>query len=182
MVLLRTSAVRVRGPNTGKSTLAYAQHDTASQATLISQTLCDELNLETKTDSTATLRTLGDQTPVTKGRTNFELESLSTGEKFPMENAFVVPYFKDNENVLPHAVDTAGLENFREVNMPTIPDRKCIDVLIGQADNHLLTVLDERESVHPGKPSYVLARLGPIASGGRVPVESNSKPCTDVLA
>ena len=53
-------------------------------------------------------------------------------------------------------------------------------MLIGQADNHLLTVLDERESVHPGKPSYVLTRLGPIASGGRVPVESNSKPYTSL--
>ena len=89
-----------------------------------------------------------------------------------------MPYFNDDENVLPHAIDTAGLENFREVNIPTIPNRKCIDVLIGKADNHLLTVLDERESVHPGKPSYVLTRLGPIASGGRVPVESNSKPST----
>ena len=81
---------------------------------------------------------------------------------------------------MPHAVDTTGLENFREVNIPTIPDRKCIDVLIRQADNHLLTVLDERESIHPGKPSYVLIRLGPIASGGRVPVESNSKPYTSL--
>ena len=84
VVLLRTSAVRLRNPITGKSTMAYAQHDTASQATLISQTLCDELNLETKADSTATLRTLGDQTTVTKGRTNFKLESFSTGEKLPI--------------------------------------------------------------------------------------------------
>ena len=91
-----------------------------------------------------------------------------------------MPYFNDDENVLPHAVDTAGLENFREVNIPTIPERKCIDVLIGQADNHLLTVSVERESAHPGKPSYVLTRLGPIASGGRVPVASNSKPHTSL--
>ena len=74
---------------------------------------------------------MSDQTAVTKGSTNFELESLSTGEKFPIENAFVVPYFNDDENVFPHAVDTAGIENFREVKIPTIPERKCIDVLIG---------------------------------------------------
>ena len=104
VVLLRNSAVRMRNPNTVKSTLAYAQHDTASQATLSLQTLSDELNLETKTDSTATLRSLGDQTAVTKGRTNFELESLSPGEKFPIENAFVVHYFNDDENVLLHAI------------------------------------------------------------------------------
>ena len=81
-----------------------------------------------------------------------------------------MPYFNEDENVLPHAIDTVGLENFREVNIPTIPDRKCIDVLIGLADNHLLTVLNKRESIHLGKPSYVITRLSPIASGGRVPV------------
>ena len=53
-------------------------------------------------------------------------------------------------------------------------------MLIGQADHHLLTVLDERESAHPGKPSYVLTRLGLIASRGRVPVECNSKPYTSL--
>ena len=53
-------------------------------------------------------------------------------------------------------------------------------MLIGQAGIHLLTVLDERESAHPVKPSYVLTRLGSIASGGRVPVESNSKPYTSL--
>ena len=53
-------------------------------------------------------------------------------------------------------------------------------MLIGPAGNHLLTVLDERGSAHPVKPSYVLTRLGSIASGGRVPVESNSKPYTSL--
>ena len=33
--MLRTSAARVINPVIGKSTLPYAQHDTASQATLI---------------------------------------------------------------------------------------------------------------------------------------------------
>ena len=42
-VLLRTSAVRVINPRTGKSTLVYAQNDTASQVTLISKRLKDEL-------------------------------------------------------------------------------------------------------------------------------------------
>ena len=43
VVLLRTSAVIVINPDTGKSTLAYMQHDTASQATLISESLKTEL-------------------------------------------------------------------------------------------------------------------------------------------
>ena len=36
----------------------------------------------------------------------------------------------------------------------------------------LLTVLEERESIHPDDPNYVLTRLGPIASGGLIGVES----------
>ena len=44
-VLLRTSAVRVINPSTGRTTLVYAQHDTASQAILISERLKNELNL-----------------------------------------------------------------------------------------------------------------------------------------
>ena len=42
-VLLGTSAVKVINPGTGKATLAHAQHDTASQATLISKSLRNEL-------------------------------------------------------------------------------------------------------------------------------------------
>ena len=121
----------------------------------ISQILCDELNLETKTNSAATLYTLSDQNAVTKGRTYFELKFLSTIEKFPIENAFFVLYFNDHKNVLPRAVDITGLENFREVNILTISERKCIDMLIGQADSHLLTILDEREKAHSGKLNYV---------------------------
>ena len=67
------------------------------------------------------------------------------GRKVSHRECLCCSLFNDDENVLPHAEDTAGLENFKEVNIPTIPKRKCIDVLIGQADNHLLTVLDERE-------------------------------------
>ena len=46
-ILLRTSAVKVVNPRTGKATHAYAQHDTASQATLISESLKNELGLGT---------------------------------------------------------------------------------------------------------------------------------------
>ena len=173
VVLLRTSAVRVINPATGKSTLAYAQHDTASQATLVSERLRNELDLETICDSSVSIKTLSDQTAITTGRTNFNLESLSTGEDFFVKNALIVPNFCDDESVLPHSVDVAGLENFSNVEIPTIPERRSIDVLIGQADKNLLTVLSECENIDPDKPNFILTRLGPIASGGRVPAISN---------
>ena len=162
-----TTAVKVANPATGKSTVAYAQLDTASQATLISDSLKNELGLRIKTDHSVTLRTLADKTVPIEGRANFNLESLFTGEQFKIDNALVVPQFSDDENILPHVVEVSGLEHFVEVHIPVVPERGCVDVLIEQSDKALLAVLEERESVDPEEPNYVLTRLGPIASGGR---------------
>ena len=65
-------------------------------------------------------------------------------------------------------VDTSGLKHFDGVNIPTLPYKRCIDILIGQTDKFLLMVLEEREGIRPEDPNYVLTRLGPIASGGCV--------------
>ena len=62
----------------------------------------------------------------------------------------------------------AHLKYFLGVNIPTIPDRDKIDILIGQSDKELLVVLDERDGSNPEEPNFVLTRLGPIACGGRV--------------
>ena len=174
VVLLRTSAVRVINPNTGKSTLAYAQHDTASQVTLISDALKTELGLETNSDPNVKIRTLSDETVDCKGRTAFKLESLHTGEKFVIENALVVPKFSDDDSTLPHSVDVTELKHFQGTHVPVAPERNRIDVLIGQSDKLLLSVLEEREGASPEEPNYVLTRLGPIASGGRVSAFSGS--------
>ena len=104
LVMLRTSAVRVINPVTGKFTLAYAQHDAASQATLISKSLRDELGLATKTDYAIAIRTLAEQTMRSDGLTNFEIELLSNKETFLIKNALAVPDFVNDNNVLPHAV------------------------------------------------------------------------------
>ena len=64
-------------------------------------------------------------------------------------------------------MDVSGLEHFVGVHIPVAPERGRVDVLIGQSDKALLTVLKELEGVDPEEPNYVLTRLGPIASGGR---------------
>ena len=134
VVLLRTSAVRVFNHKTGKSTLAYAQHDTVSQVTLISNALETELGLETNSDPNVKIRTLSDETVDCKGRTAFNLESLHTGEKFVIENALVVPQFSDDDSTLPHSVDVTELKHFQGTHVAVAPKRNRIDVLIGQSD------------------------------------------------
>ena len=168
VVLLRTSAVKVVNPKTGKSVLAYAQHDTARQATLISENLKDELGLKALPDSTVKIRTFADCTVDSGGRTNFVFESLYSGEEFTNKDALVVPEFPDDDHSLPHAVDTAAFEHFSGVEFHVVPGCRRIDILIGQSDKTLLTVLDECEGTDPEEPNYVLTRLGPVASGGRI--------------
>ena len=95
-------------------------------------------------------------------------------DEFMIEDALVVPQFLDDAATLPHAVDTSGLLHFHGVDIPEAPDRERVDVLIGQSDKSLLTVLEERAGAHPEEPNYVLTRLGPVASGGTKPVELDS--------
>ena len=180
-VLLRTCAVRVVNSNTGCSTLAYAQHDTASQATLISDTLRNELGLEAIPDPSITIRTLADQAASCLGRTNFTLQSLVNNDEFEVEGALVVPRFSDDESTLPHAVDTSRLSHFEGIKVPVIHNRKCVDILIGQSDRALLAVLKELEGSSPHEPSLIFTRLGPIASGGRVSGNSRSLTALKVL-
>ena len=104
------------------------------------------------------------------------LQSLFySNEKFEIKKALVVPEFTDDERTLPHAVNAKNLDHFKGVEIPVIIERKSVDILIGQTDKLLLIVLEERESIHPDDPNYVLTRLGPIASGGLIGV--GSKPC-----
>ena len=177
-VLLRTSAVRVINQTTGCSTLAYAQHDTGLQATLISDSLREELGLEVTTDPFITIRTLADETASCIGKTDFSLESrlesLVTGDNYKITGALVVPAFSDDKSTLPHAVDTSKLKHFHGVEIPVIPERKCVDILIGQSDKALITVLKELEGSSLNEPNLVITRLGPIASGGRVQGSSKS--------
>ena len=142
----------------------------ASQATLISERLKNELDLNVDTKSAVTIRTLADQTTKSGGLAEFILQSLTTNEKFENKKALVVPEFTDDERTLPHAVNVKNLDHFKGVEIPVITERKSVDILIGQTDKLLLTVLEERESIHPDDPNYVLTRLGPIASGGLIGV------------
>ena len=104
MVLLRTCAVGVINPDSKKSTLACAQLDTASQATLISERLCNELGSK---------RTLGDFTTRCNEHSDFDLASLDDGKTYGIKRALIVSYFADDDNTLPHRINTSKLCHFR---------------------------------------------------------------------
>ena len=172
-VLLGTSAVRVINPRTGNSTLVYGQHDTASQVTVVSERLVNELDLNVNSDHVLNIRMLAEQTTKSAGFTELKLQSLTTNEVFEIKNALVVSNFIDNEGALPHSVNVRNLNHFKGVEIPEISYRKSIDILIRQTDILLLTVLKEREGLLRDEPNLVITRLGPIASGGCANLGSN---------
>ena len=131
---------------------------------LISESLKTELELNTNKDKAITISTL-------LWPRRFSVESLTTGETFRVRDALVVPDFTEDLNTLPHAVDTNGRKHLEGVEIPTIPQRKSIDILIGQTDKCLLTVIEEREGLNHDDPNYVFTRLGLIASGERLSVK-----------
>ena len=179
VVLLRTCAVRVINPDTKKSTLAYAQLDTASQATLISERLCNELGLKRKVNASTAIRTRGDCTTKCNGHSDFDLTSLADGNTLGIKGALIVSNFEVDENTLPHRIDTFKHSHFRGVQISVISYRKSVDLLIGQSDKFPLNVLEEREGFNSNEPNYVLTRLGPMASGGRMDIclnRINSRP------
>ena len=126
-----------------------------------------------QTENLNTVCTLAEDTVRYNGCTNFDLLSLNSGEKFTSKNALVALKFVDDENTLPHRVDTSNLKHFTGVKIPTLPYRKSVDILIRQSDKSLLMVLKRREGLDADEPNCVLTRLGPVASGGPMNVRSD---------
>ena len=79
------------------------------------------------------------------------------------------------------SVNVSKLDYFEGVHIPVAQERGRVDVLIGQSDKLLLTVLEERERVDPEESNYVLASLEPIASGGTVDKNSCSSQSLSAL-
>ena len=100
---------------------------------------------------------MAEQTSKSSGCTSL-LQSLATDEVFAVNNA-LVPNFEEDEKILPQAVNVKNLKHFKGVKIPTISNRKTIDILIGQSDKSLLAVIEERESLNAEEPNCVLTRF-----------------------
>ena len=107
--MLRTSAERALKAVTGQSILSYAQHDTVSQASLILESVKDELALASKKNHAMTISDLEKQTVRNRGFTNFKIQSLFNIEAFLIKIALVVPGSIDNEKVFPRTVNRVKL-------------------------------------------------------------------------
>ena len=132
LVHTRTNAVKVINLSSRRCAFVYAQHDTASQVTLILERLSNNLDLKMKDSLAIMINMLVEETMPATEVVQFNLESLTTKEVFAIKDAVVVPKFMDDEHVLPHKINTANLEHFEGVEIPTIPEVNSVDILIWQ--------------------------------------------------
>ena len=96
-------------------------------------------------NASTAIRTLGDFTTEYNGHLDFDLTSLANGKTYGIKGALIVSNYEDDENTLPHCIDTSKLSHFRGVQIPDISYRKGVDLLMGQSDKLLLTVLEGHE-------------------------------------
>ena len=78
-----------------------------------------------------------------------------------------MPDFVEEDGFLPHSANVSNLEHFKGVDTPTVSHRNRTDILIGQSDKALRAVSEERESLKPDEPNFVLTLLRPIARDGK---------------
>ena len=72
-------------------------------------------------------------------------------------------------------LNVRNLNYFKGVHVPIILRCKSINILIGQTDKLLLTIVKEREGLQD-EPNLVITLLGPIASSSRANLGSNFPP------
>ena len=107
-VFTRISAVRVINPGTGVSTLAYAQHDSGSEVTLVSASLADELSLRRGETSVVTLHTVSGSTTSTFSHVSMKVQTLHNGDQFNINKALVMPAC----HTLPHHYNLSSFSQF----------------------------------------------------------------------
>ena len=172
-VYTRISAIRVINKFTGFSTLAYAQHDSGSEITLVSNTLAHELGLARGGTTEVTLHTVSGSTTADYAYVSFDVETMHSGERFTIQKALVMPAWSKETYTLPHHYDLSTYQNFHDIEIQAVPDRKHVDILLGLDNSDLMTVLEERVGAK-NQPHAIHTPIGWVASGGRELRESHS--------
>ena len=67
-------------------------------------------------------------------------------------------------NMLPHAVNINEFEYFEGVEFTVASGRDRVDLLIGQSNKSLLTVLEKRQGAGSEKPNFVW-EMWPVTAG-----------------
>ena len=164
-VLTRILALRVINPQTGNSLNIYAQHDSGSEVTIVSDSLVNELGLENEGTSRIILHTVTERKKSDFHCVSFDVEALHNGDHFNIQQALVMNNWSDDSYTLPHDYDLSEYSQFDYVECEVLPDRKCVDILLGLDNFHVMTSLKERRG-RRGEPHAIKTPIGWVALGG----------------
>ena len=181
----RVTAARIFNPATGKQKLVYCQHDPGSQLTFVSSTLVQDLGIVPFDRTSFKLDTLIGAKDSFADVITFALQSLDTNEMFCDITAVVHEPWSDDAEGLPHRQLLNELKHFEDVDVFTIDGCDVVDVIIGNDNAFLMTVIEEKRGESRDEPHAIYTPLGWLASGGRAVLSSsvaNSKRvCSAVM-
>ena len=103
----------------------------------------------------------------------FNLQPLFSDETFALSNVVTHSPWYDDMNTLPHRQDMSTFAHFKDVELFELPENKTVDLLIGNDNAFLMTVLEERVVALRSDPNAILAPLRWLGCGGRSPLEES---------
>ena len=146
--------------------------------TFVSNKLVQELNLIPYDQASFRIVTLNGETLTHTNLVKFDLQSLFSNEMFELSNIVTNSAWQDDVETLPHRQDLNSFSHFEDVELYELPDNDTVDLLIGNDNAFLMTVLEERVGVSRCEPHAVLTPSGWLACGGKSPLEKqNVKVC-----
>ena len=81
--------------------------------------------------------------------------------------------WRDDMNTLPHRQDMSTFVHFKDVELFELPENKTVDLLIGNDNAFLMTMLEERVGASRSDPHAILTPLGWLGCGGKSPLEES---------
>ena len=81
--------------------------------------------------------------------------------------------WRDDMNTLSHRQDMSTFAHFRDVELFELPENKTVDLMIGNDNAFLMTVLEERVGASCSDPHGILTPLGWLGCGGRNSLEGS---------
>ena len=140
--------------------MIYCQQDGGSQLTLISTKLVKELKLKSRDSASFRIETMTGEKVISADLVNFGLQSLILDEVFSLSNVVAHTPRQDEINTLPHREDVRSYPHFQDIDLLHLPDNESVDLLIGNDNAFLMTMLEEREETNVKKPHAVLSKIG----------------------
>ena len=142
----------------------YAQHDSGSEVTILSDSLVNELGLKSEGTSRIILHTVTERKESDFHYASFDVEALHNGGIFNIQQAWVMNNWSDDSYTLPHDYDLSEYSQFDDVEFEVLPDRKRVDTLLVLDNSHVMTALKECTG-RPREPHAIKTPIGWVASG-----------------